>query len=227
MKIESEKVREMVNEAAKLQRKGEWEEGLKLLREAEKRTESLSENEAKPLKGLIWHYRGRIAQAMGQYNEAVARLEDAILIRKGDPIGYGYSVFQLFICKDYAGYPISLLEIDGTKRALLEMVDASKNPQEIGDVSQNLAYIEQRKGDIEKAIWFYQVAETFRGIANDQRGFALTWARLGECYERINQEQKAREYAEKALGFFKEVGDIERIAQVEAVLAKIQKKEVK
>jgi len=79
---------------------------------------------------------------------------------------------------------------------------------------KNLAYIEQKRGDIRKAVWLYQVAEMFRRIANDQRGLALTWARLGECYRQIGEKQKAQEYGERALRYFEEIGDVERVQQV-------------
>jgi tetratricopeptide (TPR) repeat protein len=209
-----EKIKELVNQAVQFQRKGKWREGLEILREAEEKTKPLPENEVKPLLGLIRHYQGRIFQSMGKYNEAVNTLQEAILIRRGDPIGYSYSTFQLFICKDYAGYPISPLEVDATKKALWELIDTTKNPREIGDAFQNLAYIEQKQGDVRKAIWLYQVAEKFREIANDQRGFALTWARLGECYKKIGEDAKAWDHGKKALKYFEEVGDVERIQQV-------------
>lgn len=208
------KIKEMVNQAVELQRKGRWEEGLKILEQAEEETRSRPESEAKPLLGLIRHYQGRILQAMGKYEEAVSRLQEAILVRRGDPTGYGYSTSQLFICKDYAGYPISPLEVDATKEALWKLIDGTQDPKEIGDAFQNLAYVEQKKGEIRKAIWFYEVAEKFRGIANDQYGFGLTWARLGECYKEIGDDAKAREYGEKALRYFEKIGDPERIQQV-------------
>ena len=227
--MERREVREMIDEAVQLQRKGEWERGLQLLQEAEGKTISLSESEAKPLLGLIRHYQGRILQAMGRYHEAESKLLEAIELRKGDPIGYGYSKFQLFICRDYGGYVFPAVEIKETKTALCEWIVASQDPREIGDALQNLAYVEQRQGDIRKALGLYHVAETFREIANDERGLALTWARLGECYveQKIGDYEKAKEYGERALWYFKEKNDIERIQQVQKnVLTKIQEKEV-
>ncbi|MBZ9571823.1 tetratricopeptide repeat protein [Patescibacteria group bacterium] len=207
-------IREIVNQAIELQHKGEWEKGLKLLKEAQEKTKLLPEDKAKPLRGLIRHYQGRILQAMGKYDEAVERLKTAIELRKEDPIGYSYSMFQLYICKDYGGILISPEEVKETKIALWELIDASQNPKEIGDAFQNLAYVESKQGEIRKAIWLYQVTEVFRGIANDQRGFGLTWARLGECYKKIGEGQKTQEYGDKALRYFEEIGDIERIQQV-------------
>ena len=228
-RMEIKEIRRMVHEAVQLvqlQRKGEWKRGLQLLQEAEGKTISLSESEAKPLLGLIRHYQGRILQAMGRYHEAESKLLEAIELRKGDPIGYGYSKFQLFICRDYGGYVFPAVEVKKTKTALYEWIEASQDPREIGDAFQNLAYVEQRQGETKKAIWFYQVAEKFREIANDERGLALTWARLGECYVEIGDYEKAKEYGEKALWYFEEKGDVERINQVQKnVLAKIQEKE--
>jgi tetratricopeptide (TPR) repeat protein len=212
--MESTEVREMINQAVQSQRRGEWEKGLELLGKSEKKTKFLAKDEAMSLLGLIWHYRGRIEQAMGEYKKAMRSLRRAASIRRGDPINRAYSLFQQFICADYGGIWLSPRKVREIKRALWEGIDTAKDPRFLGDAYQNLAYIESRQGDIEKAIWFYHVVEKFREIANDQRGFALTWARLGECYKKIGEEEKAREYGEKALNYFEEVGDPERIQQV-------------
>jgi len=214
------KVKEIVNQAVEFQRKGKGEEALRLITEAELKaigflgSGALGNEDTKSLIGLIRHCEGRILQAMGKYDEAEEKFRNALELRKDDPVGYGYSKFQLFILKDYAGMSISPREVRDTKMVIWEWADATKDPRELGDVFQNLAYIEQRRGDVQKAIWFYQVAEVFRGIASDQRGFALTSARLGECYAKIGEIEKAREYGEKALKYFEERGDIERIQQV-------------
>jgi len=212
--MESEEIKKMINQALDLQRKGEWEKGLKLLQEAEGKTKLLPENESKPLMGQIRHTESRILQAMGKHIEADQKYREAKEIRREDLIQFGYTVFQIFLNKEYAGIPIKSYEIKETKVAIWQWADAIKNPKELGDVFQNLAYIEQKQGDIKKAIWLYQVAEVFRGIANDKRGFGLTWARLGECYRQIGEDQKAQEYGKKALKYFEEIGDSERIRQV-------------
>lgn len=212
--MESEEIKKMINQALDLQRKGEWEKGLKLLREAEEKTKNLPKDESNPLMGQIRHMEGRILQATGKHIEADQKYREAKEFRRKDPVQLGYTVFQIFINKDYAGIPILPDEVKEIKILLWGWADATKNPKELGDVFQNLAYIEQKQGDIKKAIWLYQVAEVFRGIADDQRGLGLTWARLGECYREIGEEQKAREYGEKSLKYFEKVGDPERIRQV-------------
>ena len=228
-RMEIKKINQMVDEAIERQRQGKWKEGLELLQEAEEKTKTwvLSKNEKRDLMGLIWHYKGRTFQAMGEYKKAMRILRRAANIRKGDPINRAYSLFQQFICADYGGIMVELSpkKVKEIKRALWEGIDVAKDPRFLGDAYQNLAYIESRQGETKKAIWFYQVAEKFREIANDERGLALTWARLAECYEKIDENAKAREYGEMALKFFREMGDIERIVQVEKVLEKIQEKE--
>ncbi len=216
MKIEELKkeVERLVSQAVEAQREGKPGRGLRLLREAEDKLDSQAKSKTSSLLGLIRHYQGRIYQSMGDYPSAIIPLRTAVALRKGNPVDYAYSKFQFFICKDYGGFMITPREVIETKAALWGLIDASKNPRELGDAFQNLAYIESRKGDIRKAVWLYQAAEIFRGIARDERGFALTWARLGECYLKIGEQEKAEEYGRKALEYFKKSGDIERIKQV-------------
>lgn len=207
-------IREIITQAVEFQRKGERDKGLELLQEAEEKLKLFSKNISEPLKGLIRHYQGRILQAMGKYDAAEEKLHEALGIRKEDPIGYAYSLFQLYICRNYAGEIISPGMIGRTKKSLWELANSSNDPKQIGDAFQNLAYIEFTEKVVNKATWFYHVAEVFRGIADDQRGLAMTQARLGECYKASGSDEKAEEYGEKALEYFKEVGDIERIQQV-------------
>ena len=197
--MERTNLRESIDQAVRWQRQGEWEKALGELQRIEGETRLLPKEEAMPLLRLIRHYEGRFLQAAGEHLRAEEKLQMAkeIAIELGDPVGLGYSTFQWFINRDYGGIFLSPEELRETKKALWGWMDATKNPRDLGDVFQNLAYIEQRKGDIEKAIWFYQVAEAFRGIANDQRGFALTWARLGECYKEIGNETKPENMPKK------------------------------
>ena len=208
IECEIEKIKKILLE---LKCQGKYNEALKLLQEAE---ENLPEDESKPLMGWIRHMEGRILQATGKHLEADHKYREAMELRRKDPVQFGYTVFQRFINKDYAGITPEPKEVKETKIAIWQWADAAKDPKELGDVFQNLAYIEQKQGDIKKAIWFYKVAEVFRRIANDERGFALTWARLGECYRQLKEGQKAKEYGRKALKYFEKVGDVERIKQV-------------
>lgn len=207
-------IREMIDQAVEFQRKGECDKGLDLLREAEEKLKLFDKNISEPLKGLIRHYQGRILQAMGKYDAAEEKLQEAVEIRKEDPIGHAYSLFQLYICRNYAEQMVSPIMIGRTKRALWELANSSNDPKQIGDAFQNLAYIEFTEKVVNKATWFYHVAEVFRGIANDQRGLAVTQARLGECYKAAGSVEKAEEYGKKALEYFEKVGDVERIQQV-------------
>lgn len=210
--VKKEEIEKLVKKADELRIKGKFKESLNLLNKAEEKAKFLSEN--KSLMGLIRHYQGRVLQAMEKYNEALEKLEEAIKLRKEDPIQRAFSVFQKYICADYAGVPITEGEIGKTKMALLELILATQNIKELGIGFQNLAYIEEKVGKITKAILFYKMTEVLRRETDDKRGLAMTWARLGECYRKIIEGDKAREYGEKALVYFEKVGDVERIQQI-------------
>ncbi len=224
MEAVKKKIEKSVKKADKLRIKGEFKESLNLLNKTEEKAKFLSGD--KSLMGLIRHYQGRVLQAMEKYNEALEKLEEAIRLRKEDPIQLAFSVFQKYICADYAGISISEGKIEKTKMVLLELILATQNVKELGIGFQNLAYIEEKAGKITKAIWFYKITEVLRREADDKRGLAMTWARLGECYKKINEKDKVREYGKKALAYFEKVGDIERIQQIGKNVFGIDPKEV-
>ena len=114
---------------------------------------------------------------------------------------------------------ISGAEVRGTKQALIiAMVDDAASTVDIGNFMQNLAYVEQVKGEINKAILFYEMTLKARETAEDARGYALTQARLAECYKELGEDAKAKKYGELALKYFKSTGDKERIEQVIAIM---------
>lgn len=215
-----ERIKEMVSRTVQKQNKEELEEILLRLRLMNGLFEPpylYSESDDKRLKGLIRHCEGRILQTLGRFNEAIEKLQEAVELRKEDPIGHGHSKFQLFICKDYAGIPISSEEIDETWEATWKMMRAASQDNDMkthGDAIHNLGYIKFKTRDVKEAIDYYLWARVVREVANDRQGLALTWARLAECYKIIGDNVKARQYGEKALKYFEKVGDVERIKQV-------------
>jgi len=220
MEAEEERIKAMVKGANQLSKIGKNKEALELLDRAFANAQFLPDSEKKQsLQGLICHYTGRIWQAMGRYEAAAHELQCSIDFRKNDSVACTYSVFQLFICKVYGNIPISDKEVEETKLALLKgTVDKSATIADIGNFLQNLAYVEQVKGDTNKAILFYKTTLTVREEAQDERGLALTKARLAEVYWKIEGGGPlAISYGKEALEFFKRTGDIERIGQVKKI----------
>ncbi len=208
------RLEKVVNQATEFQRNNQGEEGLKLLAVFAEEIKSLPCGEIEYPMGSIRHHQGRILHSMGKYQSAVAKLDEAIEWRKNDPIQWAYSMFQRFIAKVYGKIFISPEEIIETKKSQYILIDASKSAKQIGDAWQNLGYIEEQFGSIEKTILFYHATECYRKLAKDIRGLALTQARLGECYKKVGKIRKADDYGKKALKYFEEAGDLERIRQV-------------
>jgi tetratricopeptide (TPR) repeat protein len=219
--MEIGEIKRIVNEANGLSKKGENEEALQLLREAWNETEYLPAGPtALKARGLIYHYQGRVEQAMGRYGDAVVSLEYALGFRKDVPVDYAYTMFQRFICKVYARLPISDAEVKETKMALsTAFVDKEATIMDVGNFLQDIAYIEQTKRSAEKAILFYRMTETVREEADDKRGLALTQARLAEIYWKMMEGTGplAMSYGRDALGYFEGEGDKERIKQVKDI----------
>ena len=220
MKTDEERIKAMVEEANRLQKNGKYEEALEQLNKSFDKINVLPEGQIQQfLLGLTWHYRGSTLQRMGRYDRAVKAIAMAIAFRENDPIARAYSVFQLFICKQYGKIAILDKEVKETKMALLKaMTDDAASIQDIGNMMQNVAYIEQKNGSVEKAILFYKMTLEAREEALDKRGRALTEARLAEVYWNMaGRGDLAMSFGRRALTYFEKTGDKERIKQVKAI----------
>jgi tetratricopeptide (TPR) repeat protein len=218
MKTEEE-IREMVAEANGLSRKGENAKAMDLLSEADRMVVNEYHPHKDSLMGLVCHYRGRVFQSISAYEEAVEELERAIEYRENDLIAKAYSVFQRFICKIYGKLSITDQEVEETKMALFAaMANNAASIEDIGNFLQNIAYIEQVKGSVEKAVAFYKMTLVMREEAEDARGYALTQARLAECYKALGNDAEAERHGKSALEYFEKTGDIQRVRQVQSAL---------
>ena len=211
-------IERMIDRANGLSKKGNNNAARQVLDEAWSQTEYLSEDSAESLRGLICHYSGRIFQALGEYETAVRELEEAIRFRENDLVPRAYSVFQLFICKIYGKLPISDEEVEETKAALTAaMANKAATFADIGNMMHNLAYIEQVIGSVHRAILFYKMTLESRREAGDKRGYALTEARLAECYKEVGDNGLAMSHGKSALEYFEITGDVERTKQVKDI----------
>ena len=220
MPTTKKRIEDMVAEANQLQKNGKHQEALEQLGLAMAEIDLLPDGEIKDsLLGLALHYRGSTLQRMGRYGNAVEALIRAIEVRENDPIAKAYSVFQLFICKIYGKFLMSDKEIEETKMALTAaMANNAATIADIGNFLQNIAYVEQVKGDINKAVTFYKMTLEARKEADDERGIALTWARLAEIYWDIDGKGLlAIRHGKSALEYFQKRGDVDRIKQVKDI----------
>ncbi len=221
METDEERIKVMVEEANRFSKEGRNLEALGILEQALNKAKYMLPIDAiDRSNGLVFHYMGRVEQAKGDYKQAVASLGFALGYRKDNSVDYAYTAFQLFICKDYGKLPISDEDVKETKIALSRaMMDHAATFQDIGNMMQNVAYVEQKKGYIHKAVLFYKMTETIREEADDKRGLALTQARLAEIYWKMmgGTGPLAMSYGREALRYFGEINDVERIEQVKAI----------
>ena len=216
---DEERIKGMVAEAKRLQKQGENEEALQLLHKAwdESEIESLPRNIA----GLISRCEGRILRIMGRYNAASIALKYTAECMRDNLIDYANAIFELFACMHDGDIQISDEEVQETRAALIAAMfsNEAKIEDDIGNMMQNLAWIEQLMENTEKAIIFYKMALAAREEAGDARGYALTQACLVECYVEAKSDWKIIwKYADSALEYFGKIGDTERIEQIHATL---------
>lgn len=184
--------------------------------------------------GEVMHHIGVTYQNWRKFPEALIQLQETIVIRQliGDTVGTAYTFFQIPMCRLAQGdkkedvLPDFQRAEEAIKKAIPEL-KKSDDIKALGDMNQNLAYIAQQKGEIRQAIDLYSQALVHRERAKDKRGEGLTFARLGECYFEVGDIGTAKSVSDCAMEIFKEIGDVNRIKQVEAILAKIQEKKNK
>lgn len=219
--MDRKEIKKMIDRANGLSEKGNNNAALQALREAWDQADFLPESKSRILKGLICHCEGRILRAMGKYEYAVESLQHAAGYRNDDPIQLAYTWFEMFICKVYGNIPISDEEVEATKMALLKAMsesDHAASDKDVGNMMQSVAYIEQVKGSAERAILLYEMALAARKKVGDERGEALTYAGISECYKELGEKHYAGIYGELALDFFEDTGDIEGIKQMKEVI---------
>jgi len=234
-----------VKEATSLRYKGEYQKSLDEFDELIKELSTIGEDWARLIIGECIHQLGATFQNMGtslegelarfrHFSAAFSYLWIAFNYRKAidDKIGTAYTAFQIPMCRLAKGdkkedilpdFKMARKVIEG----ITQFSTMMKHPQVLGNMFQNLGYIHQQEGNIAAAFDTYLAALGWRGIAGDHRGRGLSLARLVECCLKKEEIGLAEKWAKEALQIFRDIGDNNRIKQVEAVLAKIQEKENK
>jgi tetratricopeptide (TPR) repeat protein len=219
--MREEEIKKMVDKAKELSKRGHNKAAIQLLREAWYEVKGLPAGRARPLKGSIRHYQGIAEQAMGQHGRAVKELEYALGYRKDSTVDYAYIMFQLFDCKVDGDIPITDEEVEETKMALgMALVDDAATNADIGNFLLDISYIEQTRGNVDKAIVFYTTVLGVQQKVNDNRKIALAQIGLAECNLELGEKYFANVYANQALRFFLTENDKKGTERVRNVLEK-------
>jgi tetratricopeptide (TPR) repeat protein len=89
----------------------------------------------------------------------------------------------------------------------------------------NLGIVYETKGDLDKAIEYYQKALGIYQAQSSKAGLAIQYGNLGMVYKTQGDLDKAAEFWQKSLALFTEVGAKLQIVQVQALLDSISSKE--
>ena len=177
--------------------------------------------------GELMHHLGTVEQGAKNFEDALKYLRAAVWIRTdaGDTLGAAYSAFQIPMCLRVSGIPDDLLLEDfrAARDAIYVVIDGPHaiSDEHMGNMLQNLAFCLQVERDFVEAIKRYSEVLAYRDKANDRRGAAMTLARKAECQIEIGQIDNAHDNSMAALKIFQEIGDVNRIKQVEETLQKI------
>jgi len=193
----------LIGEAREQRRREEFEKALATIEEALKIAKELPEIQRKTEEGKIYDMKGRILYWMGkQYRdrgkieEAFEINEKAIELRREDPIGYAYSIWQRFIYAREMGKRVDIDEIRISQERAYKVARELRDLQRIGDFLHNLAFLLQSEAEQQidpeierakliKAIEKYSNLLFIRKLAGDKKGQAVTLDRQAECCLRL------------------------------------------
>lgn len=186
---------------------------------------------AKLLLGEVMHQFGVTYQNMKDWPTAFDYLSIAACYRSsiGDLIGRAYTFFQIPMCRLARGDKVEdvMPDFERAEEAINMAIPGAVEADDyktLGNMYQNLAYTSQQKRDLRQAINLYHETLGYRKIVKDRRGEGLTLARMAECYKELGgmSISDAKIHAKGALEIFQEIGDVNRIKQVEKVLREIE-----
>jgi len=208
-----------------LRNRGEYEAAIAQINQA------IQEAGGGELLGRLLHDRGTTLQGASRFDEALVSLRAAYLVRRaaGDAIGASYSAFQIPMCRNLAGDPHDdlLEEFRQAKNILSQILSEEAAKIEVaheGNLRQNLAFCLQREGEHESALEMYNEVLSLREQADDQRGYAMTQARIAECLLGLGRLDEAESTAQAALEYFEKIQDQNRIQQLRSTLERIAEK---
>jgi len=184
------------------------------------------------LLGRLLHDRGTTLQGARRFEEALAALRAAYLLRRevSDLIGAAYTAFQIPMCRRMAREDPSALreEFQQSAEILQLVLQERQSDIEVGDegnLRHNLAFCLQFQEQYQEALKEYQRVLDLRALADDMRGEAMTQARIAECLLELGDFEEAGQNAGEALAYFMQIGDQNRIQQVQGTLEKISRGE--
>ncbi len=190
------------------------------------------DKDRKLLIGEAMHQLGVTLQNMGKdYKAALSCLWCTIAYRQAirDP-NLVYSYFQIPMCRLASGEKVKDVMPDFmvAQRAITMTISLAARKDDfkvLGDMWHNTGYICQIQENYRDALAAYNYALSDRIMTKDKRGAGLTYARMSECWKKLGETKNAKLNAKKALEIFQEIGDVNRIKQVEKTLQEIEQEE--
>ena len=216
------KIKKTFTEGMEHKKKYEYDEAIKLFREALAQGTTGSQKVALLiLIGNCFFEQARFAEAEGHYKEAAAAAKEA--------------KDQAELATNYNNIG-AIYQSKGDYDKALEYYQKSlKIKGQIGDqaglaaIYNNIGLIYDSKGDYDKALEYYQKSLKITEQIGDQAGLATTYNNIGLICKSKGDYDKALNYAQRAFSIFEQIGAKDKAKQVkeniEAIKAQRQKVE--
>lgn len=220
-------------EAIKAKRQNKLGEALILLVKLAEELFNINKAWADLMYAEMLHHRGSVLMLEKNWAGAYEELLDSARMRRRlkDHKGLGYTMFQIAMLKmeQTGDKKIFMPYFLNARTYLIKAMKVAEEQEDFktwGDMKHNNAFIYQIDEEIKTAITLYTDTLKLRELAEDMRGEALTMARLAECYVENNEIDKAEEFADPALTYFRDTDDRKRVDQALKVKKQIVYKRV-
>ena len=155
---------------------------------------------------VIYHMRGLICQARGDYDKALDYYERSRTIAEelGDRAQLSKSLHQIGMIHQERGDYDKALDYYERSRTIKE---------ELGDRAglstslHQIGNIHQKRGDYDKALDYYERARTIKEELGDRAGLANSLGQIGIIHQARGHYDKALDYYKRARTIFEELGD--------------------
>ncbi len=159
------------------------------------------------------HVEGRLAQAQGDYAEAIARLEESLSIWRdlGDQRGIAVTLSHI----GYTTYKRG--DLTRARTILEEALSLARKCSDPGALSRalnGLGIVEQRQGKYEEADAYFREALRIATAAPDLPGIAGALTNLGSLARERGNYQTARRHHEQSITMWREIGDRQSLSLV-------------
>ncbi len=176
-----------------------------------KKTRRVSKKEKKIRESMLYYYRGKINRKKGEFKEAVATFNKALLISEELGTAYEKAILlnELGILNGMKGDYMSSLEYFKRSLKLFETLD---NSTSIVKLLNNIGQILWQQGDLDQALEYYLRGQKFSEKLGQMKLSTVLLLNIGLIIEGRGDLDSAMDYYKRSLNNFEELNCLDEKA---------------